>query len=423
MLTQSSLTQTLGPWVEPSSARPARALAREHELLGELEAGLPRASAFSQQFSPAVLNALPFHWAGYHLEVRYTYRLEGLESTDALWDGLRGNVRREIRKARTRVEVVDDLGLDRFYDVLSKTYTRQRIPTPHSLAELERLEAACARRGAGATLFARDDAGQVHAVAWAVWDRRAAYYLLAGAEPHLRNSGASSLLVWEAIMRARARDRRLRLPRLDAPAGGAVLPRFRRPSDAVPQRHPDEPGPPPGPHGPVGLAPARRATLTARPVARRHTAGHSLPRRNGSGSSHARPQTASQPRAHRSHASGGEALGVGRSQVLERIAPPDGARRLRRRRTLAPGEVGVDQGGQIDPGHRARVMPQVEPRVDLQEVQPAAVVALEIQLGDASQAEPGDHVATQRRDVRAAGRPRPRCSARSRAGTSGSCGR
>jgi hypothetical protein len=204
MLTQSSLTQTLGPWVEPSSARPARALAREHELLGELEAGLPRASAFSQQFSPAVLNALPFHWAGYHLEVRYTYRLEGLESTDALWDGLRGNVRREIRKARTRVEVVDDLGLDRFYDVLSKTYTRQRIPTPHSLAELERLEAACARRGAGATLFARDDAGQVHAVAWAVWDRRAAYYLLAGAEPHLRNSGASSLLVWEAIMRARA---------------------------------------------------------------------------------------------------------------------------------------------------------------------------------------------------------------------------
>ena len=204
MLTQSSLTQTLGPWVEPSSARPARALAREHELLGELEAQLPRASAFSQQFSPAVLNALPFYWAGYHLEVRYTYRLEGLGSTDALWDGLRGNVRREIRKARRRVEVVDDLGLDRFYDVLSKTYIRQRIPTPHSLAELERLEAACARRGAGATLFARDDVGRVHAVAWAVWDRHAAYYLLAGGEPHLRNSGAGSLLVWEAIMRARA---------------------------------------------------------------------------------------------------------------------------------------------------------------------------------------------------------------------------
>jgi hypothetical protein len=102
------------------------------------------------------------------------------------------------------VEVVDDLGLDRFYDVLSQTYARQRIRTPHSLAEIERLQAACARHGAGTMLFARDDAGQVHAVAWVVWERRAAYYLLAGAEPDLRTSGASSLLVWEAIMRARA---------------------------------------------------------------------------------------------------------------------------------------------------------------------------------------------------------------------------
>jgi hypothetical protein len=101
------------------------------------------------------------------------------------------------------VEVVDDLGVDRFYDVLSQTYARQQIPTPHSFVELERLEAACAPRGAGAMLFARDEAGRIHAVAWAVWDKHAAYYLLAGADPHLRNSGASSLLAWEALMRAR----------------------------------------------------------------------------------------------------------------------------------------------------------------------------------------------------------------------------
>jgi GNAT acetyltransferase-like protein len=205
MLTQSSLTQTLGPWVAPSSAKPARALSREHELLAELEAQLPPACAFLQQFSPAMLNALPFYWAGYQIGVRYTYRLEGLRSSDGLWAGLRDNVRREIRKARGRVEVIDDLGVDRFYDVLSRTYARQRIPTPHSLAQLERLEAACAPRGAGTMLFARDDAGQIHAVAWVVWDKGAAYYLLAGGDPQLRTSGASSLLAWEAIMRARER--------------------------------------------------------------------------------------------------------------------------------------------------------------------------------------------------------------------------
>ena len=38
-----------------------------------------------------------------------------------------------------------------------------------------------------------------------MWDKHAAYYLLAGADPDLRNSGASSLLAWEALMRARER--------------------------------------------------------------------------------------------------------------------------------------------------------------------------------------------------------------------------
>jgi hypothetical protein len=204
LLTQSSLTQTLGPWVEASGAKPARALAREHELLTELERRLPAAQAFLQQFSPVMLNAMPFYWAGYRLDVRYTYRLEGIGSEDAIWEGMRDNIRREIRKARKRVEVVQDLGVDRFHDVLSKTYARQNIPTPHSLAELERLEAACARHGAGTMLFACDDASRIHAVAWPVWDRSAAYYLLAGGEPDLRTSGAGSLLVWEAILRARA---------------------------------------------------------------------------------------------------------------------------------------------------------------------------------------------------------------------------
>jgi len=203
MLTQSSLTQTLGPWVETSPAKPARALAHEHELLAELESKLPKAIAFSQQFSPSMLNGLAFHWAGYRLEARYTYRLHGLRTTSDLWAGLRDNVRREVRKARKRLEVVENLGVDRFYDVLSKTYERQGIPVPRSLGEIERLEEACSRHGVGSMLFAQDEAGEIHAVAWVVWDRQAAYYLLAGAEPRLRTSGASSLLVWEAMMRAR----------------------------------------------------------------------------------------------------------------------------------------------------------------------------------------------------------------------------
>jgi hypothetical protein len=204
MLTMPPLTQTLGPWLERSAAKPANALAEEHELLAELEAALPAAAAFVQNFSPTMLNALAFHWAGYRLELQYTYRLEGLRSEEALWDGLRGNIRREIRKALKRVEVRDDVGLDRFYDIWAKTFARQGLRAPVSLAELERLDVACVARGARAMLFGQDDTGHVHAVSYVVWDEHAAYYLLGGGDPELRTSGASSLLMWESIRRARA---------------------------------------------------------------------------------------------------------------------------------------------------------------------------------------------------------------------------
>jgi hypothetical protein len=202
VLTMPPLTQTLGPWVERSGASPPKALGKEIELLAALEAGLPAADAFVQHFSPTMPNALPFYWAGYRLEVQYTYRLAGL-GEEALWDGLRGNIRREIRKARTRVEVREDLGLDLFHAVWAKTFARQGLAPPASLAELERLDAACAARGARAMLFACDEAGRVHAVAYPVWDRHAAFNLLGGADPDLRTSGASSLLMWESIGRAR----------------------------------------------------------------------------------------------------------------------------------------------------------------------------------------------------------------------------
>jgi hypothetical protein len=202
MLTMPPLTQTLGPWVErPATA--GRALGDELALLAQLEAALPRADAFVQQFAPCMLNALPFRWAGYRLELQYTYRLSGLQSEAALWDGLRGSVRREIRKARTRVEVRDDLELDRFHAVWAKTFARQGLPVPATLSQLERIDAACAARDAGMRFSAHDEADRVHAVAYVVWDPQAAFYLLGGADPALRTSGASSLLLWEALLRAR----------------------------------------------------------------------------------------------------------------------------------------------------------------------------------------------------------------------------
>lgn len=204
VLTQPPLTPFLGPWTQRrTGVKAAKALGDEMELLAQLEAALPPAAAFRQSFSPAVMGVLPYLWGGYRAEVRYTYRLERLDSEQELWNGLGANIRGHIRKAgKQGVTVRTDLGMERFHEVLSKTFERQAVRPPERDL-LERIEAACAPRRARTMLFACDEDDRIHAVAYVVWDTASAYYLLSGADPALRSSGAQSLLLWEAIRRSR----------------------------------------------------------------------------------------------------------------------------------------------------------------------------------------------------------------------------
>ena len=168
-----------------------------------LERKLPAVVVFHQNFSTSFMNCLPFIWAGYRAEFRYTYQLRDLSSEQALWAGPAGNIRREIRKATRRLEVREVTDVERFYRVWAKTFERQGVAAPDR-RRLERIDAECAKRDARTILFAYDEVGQVHAVAYTVRDRRTTYYLMGGGDPHLRTSGAGSLLLWEAIRRASA---------------------------------------------------------------------------------------------------------------------------------------------------------------------------------------------------------------------------
>jgi lipid II:glycine glycyltransferase (peptidoglycan interpeptide bridge formation enzyme) len=54
-------------------------------------------------------------------------------------------------------------------------------------------------RGQGDLLGGYDRNGRLHAAAFVVWQESSAYYLAGGADPALRDSGAHSLVLWEAI--------------------------------------------------------------------------------------------------------------------------------------------------------------------------------------------------------------------------------
>ena len=198
-LTMPRLTQNLGPWISSIQTKPAKKRSKEKNIMNGLLKQIPSYDFFFQNFHNSITNWLPFYWEGYSETTRYTYIIPDLSNLDAIWSGFRDNIRREIRKAERNVDVCDDLSLDTFYALNAMTFERQNTKIPYDFDLVKRIDAAAAERNSRRMFFARDREGRLHAAIYIIWDQNSSYYLMGGADPDLRNSGATSLLMWEAI--------------------------------------------------------------------------------------------------------------------------------------------------------------------------------------------------------------------------------
>jgi hypothetical protein len=167
--------------------------------LDEIIDQLPEWDYFEANFNHRINDWLPFYWRGFKQTTLYTYVLPDTSNIDRLWRGLRENVRRNIRNAEKRVSIRTDLTVDAFLDLAELTFVRQNLDLPFTRALFHRIDGACAARGARQVFFAEDAEGRLHAAIYLVIDEEYVYYLLGGADPTLRSSGAQSLLFWEAI--------------------------------------------------------------------------------------------------------------------------------------------------------------------------------------------------------------------------------
>jgi hypothetical protein len=199
ILGMPQLTQYLGPWIRPAEGKYANILSSEKDILEQLIAALPRFDLFHQNFAPDLENWLPFYWSGFSQTSRVTYRISDLSNLEAVWKETKENIRTDVRKAEKLLKVRDDLGLEKFLEVNSKSFKRQDMEVPYTDAYVRAIDKACQERKQGKMLFAEDAQGRIHAVAYIVFDSRLAYYILGGGDPELRNSGAHSFLMWEAI--------------------------------------------------------------------------------------------------------------------------------------------------------------------------------------------------------------------------------
>jgi len=195
------LTQTLGPWFRSSDSKYANQLAEQKDLMTELIDNLPPHDYFSQNFHFSITNWLPFYWKGFQQTTRYSYILKDLSDLDKIWNETSSNIKTDIRKARDRhlLKIRTDMDVERFLDINEMTYARQNRKVPYSRDLVKSIDAACEDRNIRKIFFAEDNNGIIHAAVYLVWDKNSAYYLMGGGDPALRNSGATSLVLWEAI--------------------------------------------------------------------------------------------------------------------------------------------------------------------------------------------------------------------------------
>lgn len=198
---QPPLTQFLGPWFKSTEIKYAKRLGREKDLAGLLIADLPKFNHYAQNWSHQRQNWLPFYWQGFKQTNRYTYVLPDLSDLDLVWKGFMENIRTDIRKARDRlnIKIRTDLGIDDFLKLNRMVFARQGMPFPYSEEFVRALDGACENKNARRIFIAEDPDGKWHAGIYLIWDQQSAYYLMGGGDPELRNSGATSLCLWEAI--------------------------------------------------------------------------------------------------------------------------------------------------------------------------------------------------------------------------------
>ncbi|WP_420267737.1 GNAT family N-acetyltransferase [Halomonas lysinitropha] len=179
-------------------------MAKEKDILGALADGLPKFDIYRQNWDTARTNWLPFYWRGFEQTTRYTYVLTDLSDLDAVWQGTQSDIKSNIRKAKNRfgirIRFTEDMG--ELIPLIRKTFERQNIRLPFSEQFLHHVDEAAASKGNRAIILGEDVGGRLHAGTYIVWEADTAYQLLNGYDPDLRESGAGSLCVWSAILKA-----------------------------------------------------------------------------------------------------------------------------------------------------------------------------------------------------------------------------
>lgn len=164
----------------------------------ELIHQLSEVDYFKQRFHYSITNWLPFYWNKFEQTTRYTYVLEDISDPEEVWKNMQGNIRREIKKARSLMSISQSDDIELMWKFHCLNFENNSAPEG-TLNDFKRVYKACKEHEAGQIFIANDESGKTVSALFIVWDEHAAYYLFGGTDDTFKNTGVFSFLMFEAI--------------------------------------------------------------------------------------------------------------------------------------------------------------------------------------------------------------------------------
>lgn len=200
IITVPPLTPYMGPWIHyPEGQKEATKLSFEKKMMEQLIDQLPKTDKFIQYFHPSITNWLPFYWKDFQQSTRYTYVLDDLTDSEALFNNLQGNIRREIAKAQKTLTIDEATDVQSLHQLKAEDYAAKGEEINYSEDFFSNIFFHLNAKNACKAWKAVDTKGDVIASLLLVWDDESAYYLAGAVDPKKKNTGAMSLLMWTAI--------------------------------------------------------------------------------------------------------------------------------------------------------------------------------------------------------------------------------
>ncbi len=202
MALQPINTQFNGPWIDyPANQTTKQRLSFEKVVMNQIIEKLKEAKiqVFQQCFQYKITNWQPFYWKGFNQTTRYTYQLKDISNTQNVFNNFHESKQKHIRKAQANLQLDLELNAKEFYDFHDYTLklTNNKIHYSESVF-ISSFETAKLRNQV--QIFAiRDTDNNLHAAACILWDKQSAYYIISAIDPNFKTSGASTLMIWEAI--------------------------------------------------------------------------------------------------------------------------------------------------------------------------------------------------------------------------------